>query len=490
MNKKFLSEDYYFDDGYQLLPFNLERISNDKYLIVNEVGEFLTLSKSDLNTLIDGSLSVNNDIYNSLVRKSFISVDNNNYSYRTFAAKYKSRKSFLLGGPGLHIFVVTLRCENSCEYCQVSRKGIDSCGVDMTKDDARESVFRMFDSPNKSLTVEFQGGEPLLAFGLIEYIVNLTNKLNVRYKKNLQYVITTTLQSIDERMLSFMKTNNIHVSTSLDGPEFLHNKNRKNQGRDSFKKTIHGINLARKYLGSDKVAAMSTLTRESLLYPKEIVDTYIENGFHSIFLRPLNIYGFAAKKEDRISYSPEEYLGFYKKAMDYILEINKGGYHLDEVNASLALNNILTPYSMGYVDLRSPCGDGSGVLVYNYDGKVYPSDESRMLVEMEDSSLSLGSVYQSYEELLSSKPMKKILNSGVAESLAGCSNCVYLPYCGANPIQSYSLTGSMVSHRPSSPFCKKQKGIFQYLFSFIENNEHNETFQRWIMRKSSDENCI
>jgi hypothetical protein len=37
------------------------------------------------------------------------------------ATKYRTKKSFLAGFTALHIFVVTLRCDHSCLYCQVSR---------------------------------------------------------------------------------------------------------------------------------------------------------------------------------------------------------------------------------------------------------------------------------------------------------------------------------------------------------------------------------
>jgi primase-polymerase (primpol)-like protein len=32
---------------------------------------------------------------------------------------------------------------------------------------------------------------------------------------------------------------------------------------------------------------------------------------------------------------------FYKNSLKYIIDINKSGYYLDEVTASLALNNML-----------------------------------------------------------------------------------------------------------------------------------------------------
>ena len=51
---------------------------------------------------------------------------------------------------------------------------------------------------------------------------------------------------------------------------------------------------------------------------------------------------------------------------------------------------ILTDVPIGYVDLRSPAGIGLGALVYNYDGKVFASDEGRMLAEMGDRTFELG----------------------------------------------------------------------------------------------------
>ncbi len=164
------------------------------------------------------------------------------------------------------------------------------------------------------------------------------------------------------------------------------------------------------------------------------------------------MYGFAVKKENKVSYTSEEFNRFYFEALAHIIDANKQGYHLDEVNAALALNNILTPRPMGYVDMRSPCGDGTGVLVYNYNGKVYPSDESRMLVEMGDDSLCLGKASDSYQSLMSSEPIRRILNAGVAEALPGCSDCAYLPYCGVNPVQNLSRSGDMIGHRSFSSF--------------------------------------
>jgi len=107
------------------------------------------------------------------------------------------------------------------------------------------AVDRLFESPSPHLTVEFQGGEPLLAFGLIQKAMELIDARNVTEKRAIRYVVATTLHHVTDDILSFFKAHDIHVSTSLDGPEWLHNSNRPNRKHDSYQRTVEGINRTR-----------------------------------------------------------------------------------------------------------------------------------------------------------------------------------------------------------------------------------------------------
>src|SRR5262249_16287876 len=152
----------------------------------------------------------------------------------------------------------------------------------------------------------------------------------------------------------FFRVHNVLVSTSLDGPEFIHNANRPRPNNNSYQLTIDGIGRAREILGFDKVGALMTATRLSLGHHLPIVDEYVKNGFESIFLRGLSPYGFALKTAKTIGYSVDEFLRFYIDALGYIVELNKRGTNLVETYAQILLTRILTPFSTGYVDLQSP----------------------------------------------------------------------------------------------------------------------------------------
>ena len=183
----------------------------------------------------------------------------------------------------LHIFVVSLRCEHSCPYCQVSRQSEDKNTFDMDEDKAEKALNLVFQSPSQNIKIEFQGGEPLLNFELIKFIVLKAIEIKPN-EKNVSFVIATNLALINEKILEFCSRYNILISTSLDGPKEIHNKNRPRKGNNSYEKTIEGINLSRNYLGLDAVSALMTTTYDSLPKVKEIIDEYIKNKFSGIFL--------------------------------------------------------------------------------------------------------------------------------------------------------------------------------------------------------------
>lgn len=262
------------------------------------------------------------------------------------------------------------------------------------------------------------------------------------------------------------------VSTSLDGPAFLHNQNRPRPGNDSYERAIDGIARARRIVGVENVAALMTTTSASLDYVEEIIDEYVRQEFHTIFLRPISPYGFAVKTRKRTGYEMTRFLEFYKRGLSHILDINRSGYRLAEIYTQILLTKILTPYGTGYVDLQSPAGEAWNVLVYNYDGNVFASDESRMLAEMRDTTFRLGNVHEDTRRtLLTSDPALAMFESSCNQALVGCSDCAFQTYCGADPIFHHATQGDMYGHRPSSDFCTRNMESIKHLFSYIAEDD-------------------
>jgi len=471
--------------GHGLLPFRFLRFDEERTLVVNEAGEHHFLRHENLARLVRHELSAADVDYFDLKAKHFLFDSPSLVPFELLATKIRTKKAFLDGFTSLHIFVVSLRCEHSCHYCQVSRVSADRKRYDMSDETAERALDLAFRSPAPQLKIEIQGGEPLLHFDRVRQIVEGARRRAREQQREVEIVVTRNLAMLDDDMLAFFGEHDVFLSTSLDGPEELHNANRPRPGNDSHARTLDGITRARAMLGQDRVGALMTATRASLAQPEAIVREYARLGFASIFLRPLSPYGFARRTARTSGYSMREFLDFYVRALDCILEVNAEGTYLVETYAQILLTRMLTPFGTGYVDLQSPAGAGIGGVVYNYDGDVYASDESRMLAEMGDTRFRLGNVHRdAYDTIFGGETLRTIIAASVAESIPICADCAFLPWCGSDPVHHYATTGDLVPHIPTSDFHEKNFALFKHLLSLYERDALvRRIFWSWIRRE-------
>lgn len=464
---------------YSLLPFRFEKLSETNYVVTNLSGEYLIISRDVLENLVKHKLDSDSPQYINLRARHFLTDDKTQIANELLSIKLRTKYSLLSEFTGLHIFVVSLRCEHSCPYCQVSRQSDDRVKFDMSTEIADKSIDLAFRSPSKNIKIEFQGGEPLLNFPLIKYIV-LTAKSRAR-DKTLSFVIATNLALINAEILSFCKEHEIIISTSLDGPKDIYNANRPRQGGNSYEKAVEGIQFVREHLGIDAVSALMTTTKNSLGRVKEIIDEYLKYSFSGIFLRPLSPYGFALKTKTYAAYDTERWHEFYLEGLEYIIDLNKKGLKFREYYTSTIMTKMFTSQEPGYVDLMSPSGIGIGAIVYNYDGLVYASDESRMLAEMGDSSFELGNVlYNSYEEIFLNPKLLDPIEESFAYSVPMCNDCAFEAYCGADPVFHHARHKDFIGRKPESEFCNRNMKIFKYVIGRMESDPYvKRLFMSW-----------
>jgi His-Xaa-Ser system radical SAM maturase HxsB len=467
--------------GYRLLPLRFTALDQNRYVVSNMVGEYLVVKRDQLNDLIRHRLPHGSDLYDDFKSRHFIRDADSDVVLDLLALKYRTKLARVSQFTSLHMFVVTLRCDYTCAYCQVSRQTEDRSAYDMSDATASAAVEMTFRSPAPAIKIEFQGGEPLLAFDRIKSVVEIAEARNAQESRNLQFVIASNLSLISDQILDYCDRHDIYFSTSLDGPSSLHDRNRPKPGKNGYELTIRGIKRIQARLGRDRVSALMTTTERSLSHVKEIIDEYVRLGFRSIFLRPLSPYGFAVSTGQVEKYDTERWLSFYREGLSYILELNKHGYSIRETYAAIILRKMLTPQNPGYVDLQSPTGLGISAIVYNYDGAVYASDESRMLAEMGDYSFRLGQLgANSYEEMMLSTTLLDALEAGVAEGSPLCSECAFVPYCGADPVYHHATQRDMMGNKALSGYCARNMAIFRHLIALMEDSPADRSILlRW-----------
>lgn len=469
--------------SYSLLPCRFLRLDSDRYILTNLVGEYLVLNQRTLHAFIRHDLELNCDDYENLKAKHFLLDADSTVAADLLSCKYRTQLKMLPELTSLFLFVVSLRCEHSCPYCQVSRQSEDRHAFDMQESHAEKAIDFVFAAPSKNIKIEFQGGEPLLNFELIRWIVDRIEQRNVAENRNVAFVIATNLAIINDEILNYCRDHDILISTSLDGPRDLHNLNRPRKGNDSYERAVAGIERARAVLGQDRVSALMTTTKASLRQPEAIVDEYVQRGFPSIFLRSLSPYGFAVKTRAITSYTAAEWLDFYFCALEHIIRLNLDGIPFREEYASLLLRKMLTPFPTSYVDLQSPAGLGISCLVFNYTGEIYASDEARMLAEMGDNTFRLGHLdHDSFYDVITSDKLLDCLESTLTESMPMCADCGVQPYCGSDPVFHHATQGDMVGLKPTSGFCQKNMEIIRHLIRLMEDDpEAAKVLRTWIL---------
>lgn len=468
---------------WEYLPFRFERL-NGKVLVTNLVGEHLVLSGSEFASLAARELAPDSNTFRRLRGTHIIRAPGEELPVELLALKTRTRYRGLAEFTGLHMFVVSLRCEHSCPYCQVSRVSQDKSRFDMSEATAEKALELVFRSPSQQLKIEFQGGEPLLNLSLIQKIVADAEAINEIEQRDLAFVIATNLALLDDDVLDFCRAHNVYVSTSLDGPADLHNKNRPRPGGDSWQRATSGIRRVREELGADRVSALMTTTEGSLSRVREIVDCYLEQDLHEIFLRSLSPYGFAIKTKSHAAYDVDRWLAFYEEGLDYIIDLNRRGTEMLERYAALVLKKMLSNDDPGYVDLTSPSGIGIGAIVYNYDGDVYASDEGRMLAEMGDTTFRLGNVHtDSHSDVFLSDALLAPLEESFALSAPRCTDCAFEPFCGADPTFHHATQNDYVGHKATSAFCRRNMGVFKLLLDRYHGDPFaRRLFQQWAGR--------
>lgn len=455
-----------------------------KHLVTDEMGGFRFVEASARSPKILSKEDLRSAI--GLDRKTLTA----GHQVDSLALSYGRKHCVVFGGTSLHIVVVTLRCDHACSYCQASSCSPDGKGMDMDRETAEKTVDLIMASSAKNLTIEFQGGEPLLNFDIIQYVIKIAKKKAKENNKTVIFTIVSNLMFMNEEILKYIVKEKIGVCTSLDGPKALHNSQRlhRQKGVDSHAAVAKWIRRISQEQDEDRyprrVNALPTITRKSLPYAKQIIDEFVSLGLNRIFLRSVHPFGVRHNLIDKeLAVPAKAFMRFYREAMEYILDLNRRGVVLVELGAIIFLEKILLGEDPRFMDLRSPCGASIGQLAYNYNGDIYSCDEGRMFsAGAADESFRLGNVRTSTQKDLIDNPVTKALClASCLDALPRCTDCVYKPYCGVCPIYNYSQGGHLHDATGGNDRCERNEAILDYLFEKIDSPDR-AILESWVRK--------
>jgi uncharacterized protein len=456
-----------------------------KVLVTNDAGDWVFLTEAEFSDLLAGRIADGHPRFQELQRKSFL---RDGLDLDALAARVARRNRHVRRGPHVHVVTLTSRGNQTAA---ISPQTVQA-DVDMSSETAEQVVDLALQSTSPSITFEFQGqgGEPLLSFDVLRHAVDCARARGVKAGKTLSFSLVSNFTNMTEEAAEWLIANDVLVCTSLDGPASVHDWNRKWKGGSAHAAVVGWIEyFNRRYgeLGHDPrlwhIQALMTTTRRTLEAWREVADEYVARGLRVMHLRPLSPSGFARAAWPTIGYSAQEYLDFYRRTLDYILDLNRRGIEIMEGTASIFLIKILTSDDPGIVDIQSPCAAGTGQIAYNFDGRVFPCDEARMVDAMGDSLFELGHVsHLTVPDVLRHPTVRALAAASLLDVQPMCADCWNKPFCGISPVYNFISQGDLFGQRPRSLECKEHMAVSGRLFEFLGDESDSATaeiLKRW-----------
>ena len=445
-----------------LFPFKFREISN-LFLVTNDAGDFFFCKKNNLDNLIHKNINSNFEKF--LDSKNFTYKEKNDLNWNNHKFKILKRKKL---PKKINYFMVipTLRCDLKCTYCQVSRVDKNLKGYDWDEKILNKFFNFVENYGSQNIKIEFQGGEPTLRTDIISKIIIWTEKKKI----NAEFVICTNLMNISKELEEVIQKENVFISTSIDGTREIQSKQRTENDEMSDKFFNNFDYIVKKY-GRNKISALPTFSDFNNV--KTTIDKYRELGLKVIFLRAVNYQGFARKLFPESKDQVNKWLKVYFESIKYIFKKNfETNDNLIEFNLQTNLKRIFQPGHNGHLDLRNPNFAARDNFVIDYNGKIYPSDESRMISRIGIIDLSIGNVLSGIDE----KKINEFNWNQISDTNPDCIHCSHQAFCGVDSVDDLSRYNRIDIPKKETAFCQNQIAKFDDIFLKLISNDPSNVY--------------
>lgn len=438
--KAFKIEDqYYLYDGYSGRVLNIEE----------EVFQFIKKCKFFLQVHDSNSLEkmlFENSEFSTLERKiSAIDYSDNLKGKSLLSAGIENSKGYGLNSLWLN---VVHTCNMKCKYCFVDNGSYGDKSGYMDQDIAIQAVEKWLnnlDTKQKTFNVIFFGGEPLLNWELIEYIVKTIDSVMKKKQMHCRYYLTTNATIFNKKISDLIELHDFVFSISIDGLDWIHNYNRPlANGHDSYELVRKNVKAL---LNVDpKAIANMVVRREDIPFIVDSVEELWKMGFMEVKV--------VLSMECQIDLSFDDLIE-YKEQMEQLAyatykNILKEDNHVVE--------NFIEIFSS--ISSRNNCG---GCALYN----------DRVMVVSPD-----GNEFKCYKQISGNKDAQG--HKFVEE----CDKCWAVSLCDEGcPLDHEIFTGDF--YKRSEELCNRSKCLFDIalkLYIQFANNGQDKLKKYYLWR--------
>lgn len=342
-------------------------------------------------------------------------------------------------------------CNMRCTYCR--NRGFDQNKNITMSLDTLERLFVFLNSlPQDKICINWNGGEPLLAGkDFFSHIIRLEKQYTNKEWLNM---VQTNATLIDDDWAKFFSVNDFRVGVSIDGSKETHNKNRVNVvNHGTYEKAICGVNILRTH--NIYPSTICTITKETVMYDREILRSLVINGFKSI---SFNAFYNTASEYDRDVYglTDKKWLDFLIEVFDEWLILNDPTIRIREIDSILAWVKLKSVNSCEY---RGTCYQWFSI---DQIGEIYPCERYGKTTRFGNinshktlSDIMMSSIFTEWRKNIETLPQK-------------CQSCSLKSLCN----------NGCSRHRESNDdnmslytYCESRLGLYYYIQQKLNGKE-------------------
>lgn len=376
---------------------------------------------------------------------------------------------------------LTHNCNLNCLYCYAGEKTKKTMSQE-TAEKAVDFAFQATPAFNQKIDFSFFGGEPLLHFDLIQSIVSYIQKKSKLSTITVNYSITTNGTIYSRKIADFIKDNKVSLCISIDGPQYIHDRNRVDKHKKgSFNTVIKNINRFANYLDYFQINAVyGPDTVEQL---NESVRFFTDNGIRRIHLNP-NITAYwdetaCALIGDSFQKIGDHYVRCYQQGQD--------------ISVNTIDSKIILFLKDGY-DASDKCGMGETEWGIAPSGNVYPCE--RLIGNDDNDELCMGNVHTGINPARRCEIGKKRGNSN-----ENCRSCPIQKYCmnwcgctnyamtgridRAGPMLCYTERAAITAAKHVYMKLKDNETFVNHFFNYAAMHNHHQRFKGGVLWTST-----
>jgi len=323
------------------------------------------------------------------------------------------------------ILLLDENCNLACRYCfENGKKNIEHSRRKMTPrtiDACYDFLFR--NSKNKSVNIQFYGGEPLLNKDGLIYAVERGIERSSAKHKDINFLLITNGTLIDDKIAEFLSKNNVTVQISIDGDRKGHDANRvfKN-GEGSYAHVRSGL---------EKLISYEVICNVMVVASKQVLDSV---GWLQELSQKINgVLAISSSATENVELQPTDgqWQNFIKAYQRYISDSTNNYTSIDK-----SIYRIFKLYEQIKQGRRFyfGCGGGLSELTIGHDGTIYLCERMEMKTEynVNNQLLKATDIWKPYINNIShkkcSKCWAKYLCGGGCAHTARTINGKLLPY--------------------------------------------------------------